>query len=200
MSDAAAIAQVDTLMRDYAGSVPGASVLVLRDGRPAVRRSYGLADLEHGTAASPATNYRLASITKQFTAAAILLLNEAGKLHLDDPVRKWLPELPDATESVTIRNLLTHTGGLADYEDSVPDDAPRVHDADVLRILATQNRTYFKAGSSYRYSNSGYSLLALIVERASGQRFARFLHDRIFEPLDMQATVALEDGDRRAHV
>ena len=109
-------------------------------------------------------------------------------------MRKWLPELPEAAQPVTIRHLLTHTGGLIDYEDFVADDAPQVHDADVLRLLAKQNRTYFTAGSSYRYSNSGYALLALIVERASGQRFAAFLRDRIFAPLGMQTTVAFEDG------
>ena len=194
LSDADAIAQIDQLMSSYAGGVPGASVLVLRNGKPVVQRSYGLADLEQHTPAAPDTNYRLASVTKQFTAAAILLLGEAGKLQFDDPVRKWLPELPEAAQPVTIRHLLTHTGGLIDYEDFVPDDAPQVHDADVLRLLTTANRTYFYAGSSYRYSNSGYALLSLIVERASGQRFAAFLHDRIFEPLGMHATVAFEDG------
>ena len=194
MSDADASLQVDALMRSYAGVVPGASVLVLRDGEPVVRRSYGLADLEQGTAASPATNYRLASMTKQFTAAAILLLAEADQLKLDDPVRKWLPELPEATQRATIRHLLTHTGGLIDYEDFVADNDPQVHDADVLRLLATQNRTYFTAGSGYRYSNSGYALLALIVEKASGQRFAAFLRERIFSPLGMQASFAFEDG------
>jgi len=194
MSDAEAIRQVDGLMRSYSGTAPGASVLVLRNGEPVVRRSYGLADLEQRTPASPATNYRLASVTKQFTATAILLLAEADKLRLDDPVRKWLPELPVAAQPVTIRHLLTHTGGLIDYEDFVADDAAQVHDADVLRLLAKQDRAYFAPGSSYRYSNSGYALLALIVERASGQRFAAFLRERIFAPLGMQATVAFEDG------
>jgi CubicO group peptidase (beta-lactamase class C family)/microsomal dipeptidase-like Zn-dependent dipeptidase len=194
LSDAEAGLQVDALMRAYTGAVPGASVLVLRDGKPALRRSYGLADLEQHAPASPATNYRLASVTKQFTAAAILLLAEAGKLQLDEPVRKWLPELPEATQPVSIRHLLTHTGGLIDYEDFVPDDAPQVRDADVPGLIAKQNRTYFTPGSSYRYSNTGYALLALIVERASGQRFAVFLRERIFEPLGMHATVAFEDG------
>jgi CubicO group peptidase (beta-lactamase class C family) len=194
LSDADAARQVDNLMHAYSGEVPGASVLVLRNGKAVMRRSYGAADLEQHTAATPATNYRLASVTKQFTAAAILLLAEDGKLQLTDPIRKWLPELPEATQPVTIRHLLTHTGGLIDYEDSVPDEAPQVHDADVLRILAGQDRTYFAAGSSYRYSNSGYALLSLIVERASRQKFAAFLHDRIFEPLGMQTTLAYEDG------
>jgi CubicO group peptidase (beta-lactamase class C family) len=167
---------------------------VLRDGKPALRRSYGLADVEQRVPATPATNYRLASVTKQFTAAAVLLLAEAGKLQLDDPVRKWLPELPEAAQGATLRHLLTHTGGLIDYEDFVPDEAPQVHDADVLRLLAPQNRVYFAAGTSYRYSNSGYALLALVVERASAQSFAAFLRARIFEPLGMQSTVAFEQG------
>src|SRR5262249_48472975 len=110
------------------------------------------------------------------------------------PIRHWLPELPEATQPVTLRHLLTHTGGLVDYEDSVADDAPQVHDADVLKILATQNRVYFPAGSSYRYSNSGYSLLSLVVARASGRTFAEFLRDRIFQPLGMNQTLAFEDG------
>ena len=194
MSDTEAAARVDELMRGYSGDAPGASVLVLRDGAPVVRRAYGLADLEQRTPATPATNYRLASVTKQFTAVAILLLAEARKLELDDPVRKWLPELPAATQGVTIRHLLSHTGGLIDYEDFVPDEAPQVHDADVLRLLANQDRTYFAPGTAYRYSNSGYALLALIVEKGSGQRFATFLRERIFEPLGMRATVAFEDG------
>jgi CubicO group peptidase (beta-lactamase class C family) len=194
MSDAEANRRVDDLMRSYTGAAPGASVLVLRNGKPVVRRSYGLADLEQNTAATPATNYRLASVTKQFTATAILLLVDAGKLQLDDPIRKWLPDLPDATQGVTIRHLLSHTGGLVDYEDFVPNDGPQVHDSDVLALLAKQNRTLFAAGSNYRYSNSGYALLALVVEKASGQRFAEFLRAHIFLPLGMNDTVAFENG------
>ena len=194
MSDSEASRHVDELMRSYTGNVPGASVLVLRDGKPVVQRAYGFSDIEQRTATSPATNYRLASVTKQFTAAAVLLLAEAGRLKLDDDVRRWLPELPQSTSGVTIRHLLTHTGGLIDYEDFVADDAPQVHDADVLAILAKQDRRYFVPGSAWRYSNSGYALLALIVERASGQRFAAFLREQIFDPLGMTSTVAFEDG------
>ena len=186
---------VNALMRDYDGDVPGASVLVVRDGKAIVRRAYGLADVEKRIAATPATNYRLASVTKQFTAASILLLMESGKLQLDDPVRRWLPSLPEATSAVTIRHLLTHTSGIIDYEDVIPEGTTeQVHDADVLRLLESQDRTYFPPGSGYRYSNSGYALLALIVERASGQTFAAFLRERIFLPLGMTNTVAFEDG------
>ncbi len=186
---------IDALMRAYDGPVPGASVLVLRDGQPIVRRSYGLADLEHDVAATPGTHYRLASVSKQFTATAILLLMEDGRLTLDDPARRWLPSLPDAAEAVTIRHLLTHTSGVIDYEDVMdPAETRQVHDADVLRLLEAQDRTYFAPGSGYRYSNSGYALLALIVERASGHRYADFLRQRIFLPLGMADAVAFEDG------
>ncbi|HEY7639591.1 MAG TPA: serine hydrolase [Steroidobacteraceae bacterium] len=187
--------QVDALMRDYTGDVPGASVLVLKDGEPVVRAGYGLADLETHTPATATTNYRLASVTKQFTAASILLLAEDGKLKLEDKVRKWLPTLPKAAEPITIRHLLTHTSGLIDYEDVIPDSfKAQLHDADVLELLESQDRLYFHPGSDYRYSNSGYSLLALIVERASGRTFATFLRERIFRPLGMSNTVAHEDG------
>ena len=187
--------QVDALMRDYTGDVPGASVLVLRDGEPVVRAGYGMSDMEAHTPATATTNYRLASVTKQFTAASILLLAEDGRLKLDDRVRKWLPSLPKAAEPITIRHLLTHTSGLIDYEDVIPETfKPQLHDADVLRLLESQDRTYFKPGSSYRYSNSGYALLALIVERASGRTFATFLRERIFQPLGMSNTVAYEEG------
>jgi CubicO group peptidase (beta-lactamase class C family) len=187
--------QVDALMRDYTGDVPGASVLVLRDGEPLVRASYGLADMEAHLPATATTNYRLASVSKQFTAASILLLAEDGRLELDDRVRKWLPSLPKAAERVTIRHLLTHMSGLIDYEDVIPETfKPQLHDADVLRLLESQDRTYFAPGSSYRYSNSGYALLALIVERVSGKTYATFLRERIFQPLGMSNTLAFEEG------
>jgi len=187
--------QVDSIMRRYSGEVPGACLLVIRDGKPLVRRSYGLANVEEKTPASPSTNYRLASVTKQFTAAAILLLAQDHKLSLNDRVRRWLPSLPPALDSVTLTEMLTHTSGIIDYEDVMaPDTKTQIHDAGVLELLESQDSTYFTPGSSYRYSNSAYSLLALIVERASGKKFASFLHDRIFAPLGMKHTVAFEDG------
>ena len=185
--------EVDALMREYDGDVPGASVLVIENGRAVVRRSYGLADGQ--TKSTPATNYRLASITKQFTAAAILALVDDGKLSLDDQAKRWLPSLPAAADGITIRHLLTHTSGLIDYEDVMAEGTTaQLHDADVLRLLESQDRTYFAPGSKYQYSNSGYALLALIVERVSGQTFATFLRERIFLPLGMQNTVAFEEG------
>jgi CubicO group peptidase (beta-lactamase class C family) len=182
-------------MRAYQGAVPGACVAVLQDGVPIIRRGYGLANVYAQVAATTATNYRLASLTKQFTSAAILLLAEEGRLSIDDPVRKWLPTLPDAADEIVIRQLLTHTSGLIDYEDVIPDGTTSpLNDADVLGLLEAENRGYFPPGAEYRYSNSGYALLALIVGRASDKDFASFLRERIFQPLGMQNTVAFEAG------
>ena len=196
MTDAAC--RADALMRAHLGDTahaPGASVLVVRDGTPLFRHSYGDADVEAGTAATPQTNYRLASVSKQFTAAAILLLAEDGKLSLDDPVRKWLPSLPRSADAITLHHLLTHTSGLVDYEDLMAADATaQVHDSDVLALLSKESRLYFAPGSSYRYSNSGYALLALIVGKASGMDYARFAHERIFMPLGMDDSVLYEQG------
>lgn len=162
-------------MRDYDGEVPGASVLVVRDGRAVVRQAYGFANLEEGIRATPATNYRLASVTKQFTAAAILALD----VDLDRPV----------FGVITIRQLLTHTSGLIDYEDLIPEGTTeQLRDADVLRLLESQDQCYFAPGTNYRYSNSGYALLALTVERESGMPFGAFLRETIFKPLGMDGT------------
>jgi CubicO group peptidase (beta-lactamase class C family) len=189
------VSGIDALMRAYQGSVPGACVAVLNGGAPIFSAAYGLADVENAVAASPSTNYRLASMTKQFNAAAILLLAEQGRLSIEDPIRRWLGTLPDAADSVTIRHLLTHTSGLVDFEDVIPPETTeQLRDEDVLRLLEAENRVYFAAGTQYRYSNSGYVLLALIVERASGMRFAAFLRERIFKPLRMDATMVLEAG------
>jgi CubicO group peptidase (beta-lactamase class C family) len=122
-------------------------------------------------------------------------LMEDGTLALTDRLRKWLPSLPAATESITLRHLLTHTSGLIDYEDVIPASMTgQLHDQDVLTLLESQDRLYFEPGASYRYSNSAYALLALIVGKASGSSFAQFLAARIFQPLGMSGTVAFEEG------
>ena len=186
-------AEIDALMGRYAGDVPGASLIVIKDGKPIVRRGFGYANLEQHTKTRPDTNYRLASVSKQFTAACILLLKQDGKLRLDDPIRKWLPELPDSDSKITVANLLTHTSGLIDYEDLIPSDrTSQINDADVLRMIAAQHRLYFAPGSAHRYSNGGYVLLGLIVERISGMDLADFMKQRIFQPLGMDHTLMYE--------
>ena len=193
---------IDTLFTAYTGSAaPGASVIVIRDGQVIARRAYGMSNVDPRTPATPETDYRLASISKQFTAMAIMLLARDGKLRYDQPVRDILPELPAAARDVTIRHLLNHTSGLWDYEDLVPDTrTAQLNDGDVLALLAPIDSLYFPAGSAYRYSNSGYVLLGLIVERVSGKTFPAFLRTRIFAPLGMTATVAhIEGSDTVPH-
>ena len=186
-------AQIDQLMSRYTGDVPGASVLVVKDGKAVVRRGYGYANLEQHIKAGPATNYRLASVTKQFTATCILLLRQDGKLRLQDRVRKWIPELPATDDKITIYELLTHTGGLIDYEDLIPPGrTAQLDDADVLSLVAGQHRLYFQPGSAYRYSNGGFVLLGLIVQRISGMDLADFMKARIFEPAGMDHTLLYE--------
>ncbi|MBJ6981979.1 beta-lactamase family protein [Luteimonas sp. MC1572] len=200
---------IDGHMQRYAGDGPGAALLVVRDGEALVRRGYGLGDLEARTAVTPATRFRLASVSKQFTATAVLLLVDDGVLRLEDPVRRWLPSLPMYADGVTLHHLLAHTGGLPDYEDLMAADfSGQVHDADVVCLLASglpcdaaagtpsaaAIAPYFAPGSAYRYSNTGYALLARVVEMASDGRYADFLQARIFAPLGMDGAVAFEDG------
>lgn len=192
-AEQARLAKIDGLMGRYTGDLPGASLLVIRDGKAIVRRGYGYADLEAHVGARPETNYRLASMTKQFTAACILLLKQDGKLRLQDRVRKWLPELPASDDTITLYQLLTHTSGLIDYEDLIPPNrTSQLNDADVLSMIASQRRFYFEPGSAYRYSNGGYVLLGLIVQRVSGMDLADFMKRRIFQPLDMKHTLMYE--------
>ncbi|GAB2536132.1 serine hydrolase domain-containing protein [Rhodanobacter koreensis] len=190
-----AIQNANRLMQPYTGDVPGAVLLVIRNGVPLIRRGYGMANLEQHMAAAPDTNYRLASVTKQFTAASILLLAEDGKLKLDDSIRHWLPSLPPMTDKVTLRELLSHTGGLIDYEDLMPaNTTEQLNDNDVLRMLSASTKSYFAPGTAYRYSNSGYVLLGLVVEKASGESLPAFMQQRIFKPLHMDHTLLYVRG------
>lgn len=169
--------------------------MVIRDGKALLSASYGLASLETATACNTETNYRLASVSKQFTAMAIMVLAERGKLSLDDPVTKFFSKFPACGREITIRRMLTHTSGLLAYEDLIPPArTTQVHDRDVLELLCRQDRTMFAPGSQFHYSNSGFVLLGLIAAEASEQTFAQFLHDNIFQPLGMKNTLAFEEG------
>jgi CubicO group peptidase (beta-lactamase class C family) len=189
-------ALVDSLLASYAHpGAPGGSVGVFHRGRTLFQRACGLALLEPPAATGTRTNYRLASLTKQFTATAILILVERGALALDTAVREVLPELRDGGEPVRVHHLLTHTSGVWDYEDLIPTgQTEQVGDGDVLAMLAGCDRRYFGPGESFRYSNSGYALLATVVERRGGGSFADFLRERIFRPLGMHTAVAYEAG------
>src|SRR3546814_8433140 len=113
-------AEIQRLVQPYDGDVPGVSLVVVKDGKTVLSRGYGRSDMERGTEAGTATDYRLASVTKQFTAAVILLLAQDGKLSIDDPVQRWLPSLPKVADNIPLRHLLDHTSGVLDYEALLP--------------------------------------------------------------------------------
>lgn len=188
--------RIDRLFSDYSGAgTPGAAVRVIRDGEVVLTRTYGAANLETGEPVTAATNFRLASISKQFTAMAVLMLVEQRRMTLDTVLLNVFQDFPDYGDDITIEHLLQHRSGIPDYEPLVPADAPeQVRDADVLRLMMEADAGYFPSGSAYRYSNSGYAVLAMIVEEMSNLTFAEFLKERIFAPAGMRATVAFEQG------
>lgn len=196
LANAQDTAAVDRIMLAYSGNRPGASLLVIHDGAIILQRNYGYANREAEHPVRPTSNFRLASVTKQFTATCILQLINRGVLSLSTTLTDTFPGFPAYGQQVTVEHLLTHTSGIPDYEDYVADTTfhPQVRDHGVLDILMHLNRGYFTPGTQFRYSNSGYALLALMVERYSGKRFADYLSEEIFSPLGMSATVAHEDG------
>jgi CubicO group peptidase (beta-lactamase class C family) len=194
-------ARVDAIFASYTADTPGCAVGVSKDGKEVLSRAYGSADLEHGIPNTTETIFEAGSVSKQFTAAAILLLAQAGKLKLDDPVDQYVPELPDYGQPITLRHLLHHTSGLRDwgtvtYAAGWPRGS-RVHThAHVLDVVSRQKALNFPSGSEYSYSNTGYNLLAIIVERVSGKTFAQYTRNAIFEPLGMTHTEWRDDYTR----
>ncbi|PYJ07567.1 MAG: serine hydrolase [Verrucomicrobia bacterium] len=187
---------IDALFEEYnRPDAPGASVMIIHRSKVLFAEGYGLADVEGKIPCAPDTNFRLASVTKQFTAIAIMMLAERNRLTFDEPLTAFFPEFPACGRKITVRHLLTHTSGLLDYEDLIPKGTEiPVLDRDVLRLLLAQDKTYFPPGSKFRYSNSAYSLLSLIVEVRSGNPFAEFLKRNIFQPLKMNRSLAYEQG------
>jgi CubicO group peptidase (beta-lactamase class C family) len=176
---------------------PGSATLIWRDGKVESMRVEGYADIAAKRRVTAKTNFRLASVTKQFTATAVLLCERDGKLTLDDPVSKHIADWPAYANAITIRHLLQHESGLRPYDANVPEDVPQLTDQDVLRFVQQQTSLLFDPGSAYCYSNTGYAILALVVERASGLRFAEMLRRRIFKPLGMKGTT-VGPGNNRA--
>jgi D-alanyl-D-alanine carboxypeptidase len=189
---AAPIPAIDRIAREEIDQKKVASyaVAVVKDGRIVLARGYGFANLENDVPATAETIYRLGSITKQFTAMAIMLLAEDGKLSVDDELTKFLPDYPTGDRKITIRQLLNHTAGLKDYTRTKDFDKFARHDHTHAEMLALfQNEPpEFKPGTRWAYSNANYYLLGMIIERASGQSYEDFLDERIFRPLNMSAT------------
>src|SRR5713226_3883186 len=164
------------------------AVLIARDKTVLLNKGYGFANLEWDIPDSPTTKFRLGSVTKQFTAACILLLEERGKWKVDDPVKKYIADAPPAWDKVTIFNLLTHTSGIPSFTD-FPDYASTEAIATTPEKLVMRFRDKpleFQPGEKWHYSNSGYVLLGYLIERISGQSYAQFVQENIFKPLQMQ--------------
>ncbi len=201
VAEAAAVdlaARVDELFADSARSdAPGAAVAVVQDGRIVYQNGFGMADLERGVRIEPESVFEIGSVSKQFAAMSILLLENDGKLSVDDEVRKWIPELPEYEQPITIRHLLHHTSGIRDVETLIPLAGwPWVNyasDAQLLDLITRQKGLNFAPGEQYLYSNSGYVLLAQIVERVSETSFPDFADRRLFEPLEMRSSVFFDD-------
>jgi CubicO group peptidase (beta-lactamase class C family) len=194
-------AKVDAIFAKWTAKTPGCAVGVAEDGKPVLDKAYGMADLEHEAPNAADTIFEAGSVSKQFTAAAVLLLAREGKLSLDDQARKYLPELPDYGKPLTIRHMLTHTSGLRDWG-AVEEIAgwPRTSrvytHAHVLDIVSRQKSLNFEPGTNWSYCNTGYNLAAVIVSRVSGMPFAEFCRLRIFEPLGMARTSWRDDFRR----
>jgi CubicO group peptidase (beta-lactamase class C family) len=174
--------------------IPGLSVAVLRGDSVLLARGYGFANLEHRVPATDSTIYQSGSVGKQFTAAAIVTLAREGKLGLDDPIRKYLPEGPAAWRKVTIRHLLTHTSGIPDYTDDLVDFRRDYTEEQLVKLYA-RLPLQFQPGATWSYSNTGYALLGFIVRRLTGKFYGDFLRERMFEPLGMRTARVVSESD-----
>jgi CubicO group peptidase (beta-lactamase class C family) len=196
--------QIDAIFRPLANDQgPGMAVGVIRDAKLVFAQGYGLANMEKQTPITPDTDFRLASVTKQFTAMSIMLLVHDGKLHYDDTLTKIFPEFPQYGHDITIRELLNHTSGLKDYGDiyekqvgekTPMEQVPQLLDKDVLKIMEQQTATSFPPGTKWEYSNSGYAMLAIVIQKVSDEPYQDFVRERIFKPLGMNKTVAFVKG------
>jgi len=192
--------RIDAVFADWdRTTTPGMSLAVVRDGTILHVRGYGLASLEWGVLNGPETVFDIGSISKQFTAAAVHILEHRGRLGLDDDIRTYLPEMPKYARPVTIRQLMHHTSGIRDYESlqwlaGELTDQGRHTNKDLLDLLARQKGLNFPPGERLQYSNSGFTLLAVIVERVTGRSLGAFVRDNLFIPLGMSRTFILEDN------
>ncbi|MEJ8800688.1 serine hydrolase domain-containing protein [Pontibacter sp. H249] len=179
----------------YSDNQPGAAILVAKAGEVLYENCIGLANLLKGERIIPATNFRLASVSKQFTAMCVQLLQQQGLLKYEDKLSDFFPELAHLSGNISIKQLINHTSGLPDYENFVPENrTEQVRDLEVLAITDAQPKLLFTPGSQYRYSNTGYVLLALLVEKVAGLPYKEFLQKYIFGPAGMEHTVLYEAG------
>lgn len=201
-------ARLDALLNDWKQkNAPGMAAALVRDGRIEYRKAFGFADLEARRPITPDTQFLLASLTKQFTAMAIMILAERHKLQFDDSLAKFCPEFPDYARTITIRHLLNHTAGLTQYQELLvgkidenyfrsSKSPPAAHEftaAEALQVLSRQQKLRFTPGEKFEYSDSAYVVLGQIIERITGERYAEFLKETIFDPLRMQDTLVVDE-------
>jgi len=196
--DPRASAAIDTVFSPFARSgSPGCAVGVFQNGSVLFSRGYGFANLTNDVPITPATRFTVGSVSKQFTAASIALLVRAGRLSLDDDIRKYVPELPVYSTPITMRHLVHHTSGLRDFWELVDLAGMRFDDGyavnDMLSLASKQRALNFEPGTQYRYSNTGYLILGIAVQRITGQSLRRFADSAIFAPLGMRETLFLDD-------
>ena len=191
--------KIDTLFAKWDNSdSPGCALAVILDGEIIYKKGYGMADLEHDIPIRPNSVFNIASISKQFVAMSLLLLEEEGKLSLDDNIRKYLPELPEYDAPITIKNLIYHTSGIPDYElrwyIEGKDFLNCTPENELYRQICSQRELDFRPGEKHQYSNSGYFLAGLIVKKVSGKSLTQFAEEKIFGPLGMKNSHFLDDN------
>ena len=191
----------EKVVKAYVAPAPGCAAAVSLNGEVVFEKAFGLADMEHNVSNTTQTIFESGSVAKQFTAAALVLLQQDGKLSIDDPVRKYIPELPDYGSPLTIRHLLNHTAGLRDWGTvmsltGVGRGERIINQELALDVIIHQKALDFTPGAEYSYSNSGYNLAAIIVERVSKQKFPAFVEERLFKPLEMKNSSWRDDYQR----
>lgn len=190
--------KADSLFAAYnSQNTPGCAVAVVREGKVLFEKCYGMANLEHDISITPATVFDMASISKQFTGLAISMLEQEGKINVNDDIRKYLPEMPDFGKKITISHLLHHTSGIRDWSEALILAGWREDDLfsfdDIMRMVKHQKELDFEPGSRYSYSNTGYNLLAAVVEKVSGKPFTEWVAEHIFKPLKMNTARFCDD-------
>jgi CubicO group peptidase (beta-lactamase class C family) len=192
--------QIDNLFSGYNQATPGVALAVVKDGKIIFKKGYGAANLEYDTPITPKTVFQIASVSKQFTAFSIYLLEKQGKISLEDDIRKYVPEVPDFGKPIKIKHLLAHTSGIRDQWSLLTLAGWRMDDIitteQILKIIRRQKELNFEPGSQFSYSNSGYTLLAEIAARVSGKTFAEYMKENIFAPLGMNDTQFYDDANR----
>lgn len=189
--------EIDSLFVKYNSKTAGVAVAVVKDGEIVFEKGYGMANLEYDIPVTPKTIFHVASVSKQFTAFSIYLLENQGKISFEDDIRKFIPEVPSLGKPITIKHLLYHTSGLKDQWALLTLAGWRMDDVitteQIIKLVSQQKELNFPTGTQFAYSNTGYTLLAEIVKRVSGQTFSEFTEKNIFQPLGMNNTQFYED-------